>query len=551
MSIVLWYRVDIAPAATAGVPTVVAAIPGLGLTFSNDILAGGFVLDADITVNMAEGAAVDDFSITAVNLPTSTLAMLRSQSPGGALQATIHLGYFDDLIGRIGGRPVMRGRILGVNTTVGGDGLSRTVITGQEEAGFRLLTTTVRRSWPSTTPRTQVVNDILGLAQVPLAPGSVIAGTVKDFIVSSSNALVALDELAKQTDVALLVTEDSVALGPAVGATPAPAIVDPGTNLVDLADRQTPDPTVNPGTLFTGLSLTVLGDAGWRAGQRVTLSGVDDVPAGPLRAARVAHSFSTTSGYTCALTLMAVTDGSRATPAGGAHGVVDRFEHAVTRRFQDHPAVDIGEITNYSAGSKGAHLADLHYGQTPDAGVVAPSVTTTVDTDIELQNAPLVSAFAFDKVGLMTPVYPKMRAVLGHNRGLVNDALVTGYVWAENPRQTPPPNEPGDHWLALPTELGPDGLPSGKGANDLTDAKGHRVIGVSSLHVLVGRSAQPDVGVRPTPPDDDTLVLEHFSGTTITVDKDGALTITTKQQKLTLTNGQVSLALDGSAVAVS
>jgi hypothetical protein len=67
----------------------------------------------------------------------------------------------------------------------------------------------------------------------------------------------------------------------------------------------------------------------------------------------------------------------------------------------------------------------------------------------------------------------------------------------------------------------------------------------------VGTDALPDVGSRPDPPDDDTITIEHASGTTITIDADGQVTITTDNKGITLTNGSVSLKVDGSQVAVS
>jgi hypothetical protein len=151
----------------------------------------------------------------------------------------------------------------------------------------------------------------------------------------------------------------------------------------------------------------------------------------------------------------------------------------------------------------------------------------------------------------MVPVYPGMRALLAHNRGLVNDAVLTGFIWPENPPTRRPPNEPGDYWLALPTGLDPDGLPQGPGANDLTDASGHRVIQAAGLRVVVGPDALPEVGTRPDPPTDASVTIEHQSGTTITIDASGAVTISTSGSAITLTNGSVSLTVDGSAVAVS
>jgi len=182
---------------------------------------------------------------------------------------------------------------------------------------------------------------------------------------------------------------------------------------------------------------------------------------------------------------------------------------------------------------------------------VAPSVQSPVDTGVKLNDKPIASPFAFHRTGLMTPVYPGMRAVLAHNGGRVSDAIVTGFVWPDNPARPRPANEEGDYWLALPTGLGDDGLPRGPGANDLTDRHGRRIVQVAALHIVVGRDALPEVGTRPVPPDDDTVTIEHHSGTTIAVGPGGAVTIRTANQPITLTNGTVSMKLDGSSVAVT
>ena len=71
-----------------------------------------------------------------------------------------------------------------------------------------------------------------------------------------------------------------------------------------------------------------------------------------------------------------------------------------------------------------------------------------------------------------------------------------------------------------------------------------------ALHIVVGAGALPDVGTRPAVPDDDTITIEHSSGTTIAIDAQGAVTVTTDQKKLTFGNGQVSLTIDGSKVEV-
>jgi hypothetical protein len=571
MSFVLWHRLRIARASgDTGSPLgplgALASYAGFGLpiTVTNDVYGGGLVLDAEVVVTMGEGATADTFSITLIDLPQAGIAQLRSSHPSGGLKATIDLGYFDEPSTRTGSRPVMTGRVTSVTTAIGKDGVSRTVIEGQEEGGYRLRVTPARLDRPAELPRLTLVRDLVRAAGVTLAEGSSIPGAIADVCVRSDSTLGALRELADDSAVPIVVRDESVLLGAAVGREAAPVPVDPDLNLVSRVDAQTEDfalpreqvdggagGTVTPAPVRTGLEVTVLGHPGLRAGQSVTIRGLDDVPAGPLRISRVTHTYGTSTGYTCTLTLTAVQPGRRARVTGGVQGVVDRWQEVVARDGVDHPAIDVGQVTSYRPGKDGKHLADLRYGQDPQPGVVAPSVAGPVAADVTLHGKPIAAPFAFHKVGLMTPVYPGMRAVLAHNRGLVNDAVVSGWLWPEQPRHEPPPNEPGDYWLALPTEMGPDGLPTGKGVNDLIDAGGRRVLQVRALHVLVGGPKLPDVGTRPAPPSDDTLTIEHHSGTTITISPAGDVTITTDRRALTLTNGQVSLKLDGAKVAVS
>jgi hypothetical protein len=556
MSFVLWHRIRIAEASgETGALAAVASFAGLGLplTVTNDVYGGGLVLDAEVTATMAEGAAAGTFSITLSGLPAALVDQLHSAYPSGGLRATIGLGYFDEPATRTLSRPVMTGRVMSVSDQLGNGGVVQTVIEGQDEAGYLLRNKPAGLARKGTVPRLQLVSELLKGLDVTLARGSTIPGSVADFSVRAGSTLGALGQLAEAADVPIVVGDRSVLLGAAVGLEPAPMRIDPDVNLVSRLDAQAedPQPSADGAKVRSGLELTVLGHPGLRAGQVVTLTGLDKVPAGPLRIGRVTHTYGSATGYVCSLSVTAIAPGKRARTTGGVQGVVDRLQDASNRGRADHPAIDVGQATAYQPGKDQKHLADLHYGQSPPPGVVAPSVASPVDDDVELHSKPISSPFAFDKVGLITPVYPGMRAVLAHNRGLVNDAVVAGWLWSERPRHAPPPNEPGDWWLALPTELGPNGLPVGKGANDLIDATGRRAVQVRALHVLVGGPALPSVGTRPAAPADDTVLIEHHSGTTIQVTSDGAVEITTKNKAIKLTNGQVTLALDGASVAVS
>ncbi|MEU5261569.1 hypothetical protein [Amycolatopsis sp. NPDC021455] len=545
MSFAIRYRVDIAA------PTAPGRL-GLPLTVSNDVNSGSLGLDAEITVTMTEGAATDTFEVTLINLPTAKADLIRAVQATGPVTVSIHLGYFDDPVTKTAdGGLVLVGRITRVIGRVGDDGYARTVLCGQETAGYRLRNTAAALDQTAEGPTLTFAENLAKLAGVPLAANSTLPGTLTDFTARSGSTLDALRVLAERADVPLVVRDGHVHLGDAVGAPAdtAPVTFDPNTNIVSLDSLDGEDTASAPAPpVRTTAHLTVLGHPLLRVGQVATITGLSGVPAGPLRLSRVVHRFTTSGGYTAHLGLVSAEAGKRAQVHTGAQVVVDRWREMILREHDDHPAVDVGEVTEYVAGD---HVASLHYAQDPGSAVTTPSVAGPVDSTVSLHGKPIASAFAFADTGLVVPVYPGMRALLAHNRGLVDDAVLAGFVWPADLAGRRPPNQPGDHWLALPTAIGGDGLPTGKGANDLTDATGHRVIQTAGLHILVGAGALPPVGTRPDPPADSTVTIEHQSGTTITIGTDGGVTIATADKPITFTNGEVSMKLNGSAVVVS
>jgi len=541
MSFAIWYKVDIAAPGGFGPP----------VTVSNDVLAGSLVLDAEVTVTMTEGAATDTFEVTLINLPTETAEKIRAAQATTPVTVSVHLGYFDDPATRTGyGGLVLTGRLTRVSGRVGEDGYARTVLCGQEEAGYLLRNTPAARQSTGASA-VLLARDLAGQANVQLAANSTLPGDLDGFTVRTGSTLDALRALAERAGVPLVVRDGQVHLGDAVGAATdtAPVAFDPDTNIVALhsVDGEDTAGALTP-PVHSTLCLTVLGHPRLRVGQVAKVTGLSGVPAGTLRVSRVVHRFGTGDGYTARLDLISAEAGRRVQVTTGVQVVVDRWRDLVDRAQDDRPAVDVGEVTEYAADG---HVAALHYAQNPDPAVAAPSVASPVDGSVDLRGKPIASAFAFDRTGLVVPVYPGMRALLAHNRGLVNDAVLAGFVWPDNPAMRRPANQPGDYWLALPTGLGPDGLPTGPGANDLTDAGGHRVIQTAGLHILVGAGALPEVGTRPEPPAAGTVTIEHESGTTIRVDAGGGVTIETDHKPITLTNGGVSLTLDGTKVAVS
>ncbi|MEV7280378.1 hypothetical protein [Streptomyces sp. NPDC093111] len=539
-------------AATAAGPlTGLGGLTTLPLTVSNDVFGGSLVLDADITVTMAEGAVAGTFEAVLVNLPAETVGTLRDSLARRPLAATVRLGYFDDP--GVGRHPVMTGRIVKLTSWVAEDGLSRVKLTGQDVGGYALRMTSAAVHRAESADALDFADKVVHAAGLTLAKGSALPTPLTDHTVRNPTALDALRELAGTARAPVVIRDRLVLIGPAVGNDdPAPVAFDPQVNLVSYGDAQGEETlVVAPGEerppVRNSFDLVVLGHPDLRVGQVAAFHRFPDAPTGTLRVNRLVHRFGVRTGYVCEVQLVAARAGQFVEAVDGVRAVTDRLDAGAERALLARPAVDVGEVSAYKAAG---HQVSLRYGQSPPPSMTMPSVTGPVGDDA-LLDKPVAAPFAFGPCGLMTPVYPGMRALLAHNRNLVNDAAVVGYLWPRTPGARAPAPEPGDYWLALPTGTGSDGQPTGPGVNDLTDAKGGRIVQARGLHILVGTPKLPQVGTRPTPPEDDSITIEHHTGTTIAIDADGAVTVRTGGGGITLTNGTVSLSLDGASVQVT
>jgi hypothetical protein len=306
-----------------------------------------------------------------------------------------------------------------------------------------------------------------------------------------------------------------------------------------------------------GFDFTVLGEPSIRAGQMVvaSLDGYQD-PTNPFRILTVTHAFSPKSGYTCtgrAVTFQ--TQGNRelsdlARPAS-APAVADRISGKIWDAKARFPSVDVGKVQAAKAADR---TATLFYRQQPDGETVS---VPCVDLDVPesrsvLVGKPIAAPFAWHNVGLSVPVYPGMRALLNQVRGSRDDTAVTGFLWANEPKMSPPPAQDGDWWLCLPTAVsGSPPLPAGAGANDLTAADGRRVIEAAGLSITVGKDKCTAVGTRPTEGPADVFLITHVSGTTIQVDAQGNVTVDGKGSQVVLQCGGATLTVGSGKVAIS
>ncbi len=134
-----------------------------------------------------------------------------------------------------------------------------------------------------------------------------------------------------------------------------------------------------------------------------------------------------------------------------------------------------------------------------------------------------------------------MRALLNQVRDNPDDTVVAGFLWPNAPKTDRPKSKEGDWWLCLPTELtGGAGtaLPTGKGVNDLIAADGRRVVEAIGLKVAIGEDACTAVGERPEEGSAEVFLLTHKSGTTVTIDADGSVTVDGGSHDVVLKSGE-------------
>jgi len=571
---------------------------GADLTVSNDPSVGDFALDADVTVTMARGTLGTTFKITLYDLPLKRANVLSTVAP--ALRTVkVSLGYFE-----IGVKPVMEGIYAKVESKTGADktfGQDKlvTTISGNEAALVACSETKYTASlsdedaFSFAKAAQSVLSSVFLADNINTHPGfdllvdkkvqfntpvTVSPLSRSDTKFNNDTVLTVLAEIAKKARLELLIVDKMVILGSPIARRIDPAQLDPSTNLAKIetvklavkpetsAGKSNP-PKETPVKIF---SFTALGDPTMRPGQPIIVSGIegsavkgiDEITGTAGFVIRsVEHQFNSSTGYVCVgAAASGLKDGAAAldvdsaikqNAATGAQDVAT----AIKSEAAKNPVV---EVTSVKAPAD-AYQADLYHGQ-PREDEQQPSIEVAIEQqeDHVYKHRPIASPFAWRKCGLVTPVYPVMKAVVAHNQGLATDGIVTGYIWSKLPDLPPPPNKDGDWWLCLPIDFDVKKvLPPGqtkstdgktfdwktfnwskfdqtKAVNDLTGQTGKRVIEVKGLKITVGAAKLAAVGTRPTEGPDDDFLIEHASGTTVHIDSKGALTIDASKASLTI-----------------
>jgi hypothetical protein len=518
--------------------------PEVGLNVTNDPRPGDFLIEADIRARTSRGVPGGVFEIALYDLPLAKAQEInrKVRESAGLTRVLINLGYFDGSF-----EQVMEGVITKVNGSVSDNKLVTTV-SGEEMGTWTLRNNQVRQLPAGDAEIADALRALLRDAQI--ARGQIdrvprlenISGSLRDKIFRGRNLMEVLDELAEYVNAELLVTDQKVFFGkPVKYQDYTPPQLEEGVNLASFQAFDSIMQAEQNLNLLNPLKeaaaewfrFTAVGDPKLRSGNKVVaaVEGFED-PSSDFRVCSLDHRLTANNGYVCEGTaIKAVNDDkSRRRETAASTPNAGTVAAGLTRHAQaeqrNRPSIEIGQVKAHDTEKR---LSTLYFGQRAERTETQPSVRTEVDTDEQqlLRNKPLVSPFAWRKCGLLVPVYPGMRALLSHNRDLLDDALVSGFIWSEKPANEPPKGKEGDWWLCLPIDFDTNNPPAddAKAVNDLTANNGKRVIEVKGLKITIGADKLPNVGARPTEGADDEFLIEHKSGARIRIADDGALSI--------------------------
>lgn len=552
---------DAAISAGGGLAAAAAAVVGAGglpLKVSNDVLAGDFCIDADISVKMHRGAAGTDFEITIYDLPESKAKLLKD-SPFP--RVTVSLGYFDTSVAE-----VLHGVCETVDTSASNEKLV-TKITGRESAFFACATTCFTGLLEGDNSFANAITKLFSVAKKKLpddfdAKNALVTNDLPAGVLSNKpcqgSILNSIDEIVGQANAEFFISDKRIYVGaPIKNGQVDPAQLDYAVNLAKFdpiikqirrsPDCNAPDPPKQD--MYNGFKFTVIGDPTMRPGQKLAVKDVKGFNGQEFRIRNIEHSFSSSQGYCCVgVATELLTDGAKArridqeidsSAMSAAAGIANR----IRSQGAENPIVEVTAVK--SAGD--AYVADLYYGQAPAGAETQPSIKMAVNQQGAqvYPQKPIMSPFAWRKCGLVTPIYPGMKAVVLHNRAQASDAIVTGYIWSKKPDFAPPANHSGDWWLCLPIDFDPTQPPSDltKAVNDITANNGCRVIELKGLKITVGAEGLKEVGKRPAPEDSsvaETCTIAHASGAVITLSSSG-ITLTDGKLKVQLANGKLAI----------
>jgi hypothetical protein len=515
-----------------------------GLKVSNDLFLATVLTDAEVKVDMRRGSAGTQFELKLIDLPhpniTAIEERLRTRQP---FHVKVKLGYMDtfsssDFQEVVDGFFTKIERKIESNKEV-------TIIKGRERVTHLLTEARVDFSVDESTSPQTAAQRVLERASV--GTDAVTVRIEGERVVDRrlvGTAIEVLDEIAYAADAEMLVVDGKVNIGmPITNDSYVRPPFSIETNLAEFrpftqslpADNATTLPQPTPATEATGFRFVITGDPKLRPAHRM---GVDvDAPGYTTTQFRVhtlVHSLSLEGGYVCegvALKPCETAACRRQQDAIGqptAQVVADSISRRIRTEAQARPPIEVTSVKEHQAGSSSQtpHRSTLYFGQQFLRTETQPSINVAVEEDEEklLRTKPVVSPFAWYKCGLVVPVYKGMKAVVGHNLNLRDDALVTGFIWSQTPSFPPPAANAGDWWLCLPIDFAADSTPtdSTKAANDLTANNGHRTIEIKGLRIRVGASKVSNVGVRPEEAADNELLIEHESAQ-IKVGSDGTI----------------------------
>jgi hypothetical protein len=315
------------------------------------------------------------------------------------------------------------------------------------------------------------------------------------------------------------------------------------TQLTPITDGATSNPVTarsdTPGTSpLDGQNFKVAGNPSLRPSDLVTLGKQQ------YRIESITHELKREGGYQCwgrALSPNASHDDAQAAARPSATQVARKVGQSLAQRERERPAVSAGDVKKYTAGQ---HTTTVNLGLDAKPEMVSPSVQAELRSDpVSLPDKPIASPFAFGNCGLMVPIYPKMRTLLAHSWHEPDDAIAAGFMWTA--QMKPPPNQQGDWWLCLPTQVDANnGLPSGPTTDDLITKDGQRVIQVKGMKITIGAGLLNSVGSRPSPGSDESLTIQAGQDpkkiTKITM-KDGEIELTDGSVKMIISSGKISI----------